>query len=89
MINENLLDIIESQQKEIDALKKALEQPQPRLFLDLSNSHGNHPVEQPAWHGLTDDEINEVCLNLFDTQAMQGNIEFAKAIEQALKEKNT
>jgi len=25
-----------------------LEQPQPRLFLDLSNSHGNHPVEQPA-----------------------------------------
>jgi hypothetical protein len=27
MINENLLDIIESQQKEIDALKKALEKP--------------------------------------------------------------
>ena len=40
------------------------------------------------WQGLTDDEINEVCLDLFDTQAMQGDIEFARAIEQALKEKN-
>ena len=30
----------------INACKEALEQPQPRLFLDLSNSHGNHPVEQ-------------------------------------------
>jgi hypothetical protein len=32
----------------LEACKEALEQPQPRLFLDLSNSHGNHPVEQPA-----------------------------------------
>jgi len=34
--------------KALEACKEALEQPQPRLFLDLSNSHGNHPVEQPA-----------------------------------------
>jgi len=32
----------------INACEEALEQPQPRLFLDLSNSNGNHPVEQPA-----------------------------------------
>ena len=32
----------------LEACKEALEQPQPRLFLDLSNSHGNHPVEQPT-----------------------------------------
>ena len=24
------------------------EQPEPRMFLDLSNSNGNHPIEQPA-----------------------------------------
>ena len=29
------------------ACKEALAQPQPKLFLDLSNSNGNHPV-QPA-----------------------------------------
>ena len=32
----------------IQACKEALEQPEPRMFLDLSNSNGNHPVEQPA-----------------------------------------
>jgi hypothetical protein len=38
--------------KELDkvtnACREALEQPAPRMFLDLSNSNGNHPVEQPA-----------------------------------------
>lgn len=32
----------------IQACEQALEQPQPRMFLDLSNSNGNHPIEQPA-----------------------------------------
>lgn len=30
----------------LEACKKALAQPQPKLFLDLSNSNGNHPVQQ-------------------------------------------
>ena len=30
----------------VDACKEALAQPQPKLFLDLSNSNGNHPVQQ-------------------------------------------
>ena len=42
-----------------------------------------------AWQGLTDDEINEVCLELFETPAVQGDLEFCYAIEAKLKEKNT
>ena len=45
--------------------EEALEQPEPRMFLDLSNSNGNHPVEQPAqepfgyWHvGETEEECD-------------------------------
>jgi hypothetical protein len=71
----------------LNACKEALEQPQPRLFLDLSNSHGNHPVNK-EWQGLTDDEINELVM---DTNAdIYGCSidEFVSAIEQALKEKN-
>jgi predicted phage-related endonuclease len=30
------------------ACKEALKQQEPRMFLDLSNSNGNHPVAQPA-----------------------------------------
>ena len=33
----------------IQVCEEALEQPEPRMFLDLSNSNGNHPVEQPAY----------------------------------------
>ena len=40
------------------------------------------------WQGLTDDEINEVCLELFETPAVQGDLEFCYAIEAKLKEKN-
>ena len=123
--------------KALNACKEALEQPQPRLFLDLSNSNGNHPVEQPAqepfmftvnamqkiiddWTkydfidyvqitvdvnialakaqeaskeakqefiGLTDDEI----LQMKDDWGIDIDHwnDFACAIEQALKEKNT
>jgi hypothetical protein len=66
--------------KALEACKEALEQPQPRLFLDLSNSHGNHPVNK-EWQGLTDDEISQLFVG-------HTAIDFARAIEQALKEKN-
>jgi hypothetical protein len=45
-------------------------------------------LEQPAWQGLTDDEINELVM---DTNAdIYGCSidEFVSAIEQALKQKN-
>ena len=35
-----------SEFRALQACKEALAQPQPRLFLDLSNSNGNHPVQQ-------------------------------------------
>lgn len=77
-------------QNRINACKEALEQPQPRLFLDLSNSHGNHPVEQPAWQGLTDDEIDEITDELNISLILSCDIiDFVMAIEQALKQKNT
>jgi hypothetical protein len=80
-------------------------QPQPKLFLDLTNSNGNHPVQQehihncpncnslftkeiystpaPSWQGLSDDEIGWLLAE------GNGNYwDFARAIEQALKEKN-
>ena len=74
----------------INACEEALEQPQPRLFLDLSNSNGNHPVEQPAWQGLTDDEIDEIYANTEPESKMDTYyMVLSRAIEQALKEKNT
>ena len=44
--------------------------------------------KKPSWQELSDDEINQACLDLFDTSAMQGDLDFARAIEQTLKEKN-
>jgi hypothetical protein len=73
--------------KTIMACKEALEQPEPRLFLDLSHSHGNHPVNK-EWQGLTDDEIDKVYYKTFDTWSSEVDVDYARAIEQALKEKN-
>ena len=42
----------------------------------------------PSWQGLSDDDINQTCLDLFDTSAMQGDLDFAYSIEARLKEKN-
>jgi len=48
-----------------------------------------HPPQR-TWHGLTDEEIDLVCVGLWSggwrKKAMQ---DFAKAIEAKLKEKNT
>jgi hypothetical protein len=42
------------------------------------------------WVGLTDDEVFELAdTNLYDGGKNYGVLAFAKAIEQALKEKNT
>ena len=37
----------------INACEEALAQPQPKLFLDLSNSNGNHPVQQEPFGYFT------------------------------------
>jgi hypothetical protein len=41
-------------------------------------------LEQPAWQGLTDDEIGQIIVNSKSLLA----IDFYRAIEQTLKEKN-
>ena len=63
---ESGVDIVatwDGKQEKCDIVIKPIAQPQPRMFLDLSNSNGNHPVEQPAqepfgyWHvGETEEE---------------------------------
>ena len=44
-----------------------------------------HPHQ---WQGLTDDEIQNIMWPKFGCDASEEDIEFARAIEQALKEKN-
>ena len=57
----------------------------PQCFKSSAEPLYTHPHQ---WQGLTDDEINQVCLELFETPAMQGDLEFGYAIEQALRIKN-
>jgi hypothetical protein len=59
-------------QEEIDELRQAIEQAETR-----------------EWVGLTDDDVFELAdTNLYDGGKNYGVLAFAKAIEQALKEKN-
>ena len=44
-----------------------------------------HPQQ---WQGLTDDEIDKIYYKTFDTWSSEVDIDFAHAIEQALKDKN-
>jgi hypothetical protein len=47
-------------------------------------------LEQPAWQGLTNDKIREIGENCLEKNNGLFNwIDFARAIEQALKDKNT
>ena len=50
--------------------------------------HLTSPPASKPWQGLTDAEINSVCYKR-DWTAPWTNTTFARAIEQALKEKNT
>jgi hypothetical protein len=48
-------------------------------------------LEQPAWQGLTDDEIHNIADYSFPfpSEMFDEIFAFARAIEQALKDKNT
>jgi hypothetical protein len=47
-------------------------------------------LEQPAWQGLTDDEIEAIDdVTLGDYYSKKDAMEFARAIEAKLKDKNT
>lgn len=48
-------------------------------------------LEQPAWQGLTDDEIDSAWSGItkYGISGVDFTVRFARAIEQALKEKNS
>jgi hypothetical protein len=74
-------------------LREALEQP---TVAELNNEYLRDTnvigLEQPAWQGLTDDEVNEIVQKVSDDMyPWKGNMltgKIIRAIEQALKEKN-
>jgi len=88
----------------ITACKEALEQPaqapvawmhrhagEITEFNDFQSCQYCEPLytHPHQWQELTDDEIDKVYYKTFDTWSSEVDIEFARAIEQALKEKNT
>jgi hypothetical protein len=90
--------------KTIKACKEALETPEcnphpkaPHGFCrNASHSAGRYVCEcegwQLEWQGLSDDEIIEKCAPIWgaiiNTRDREETVDFARAIEKALKEKN-
>ena len=85
-----------------DAFKQALEQPEqePDYWLGYRlQAHDEKPFEgatplythpAPSWQGLSDDEILIICAKMAaKLPNKEIDLIFARAIEQALKEKNT
>ena len=74
--------------KAIQACKEALEQPEPRMFLDLSNSNGNHPIEQPAFdyntafsHGYEAHRVEQKLEQpAYETESWKNNMKEAEKI---------
>jgi hypothetical protein len=56
-------------------------------FFDRGKWIAKWADNQPVWQGLSDDEITALRLKTFD--AVATNYEVYRAIEQALKDKNT
>jgi hypothetical protein len=82
-----LKDIADNGSKAFNACKEALEQPiytQEIMQQFIDNAILTSNLPKRTWQGLTNDEIRH-CLYEFNTQDF---IQFARAIEQALKEKN-
>jgi hypothetical protein len=63
-----------------------LEQPAQEPVALIKHENGNYSPKH-QWQGLTDDEIQSIRIKTFD--AVATNYEAYRAIEQALKEKNT
>lgn len=57
-----------------------------RYFNKIKKAY-THPA--PSWQGLSDDERDKIYFKTFDMWSSQVDIDYAEAIERALKEKNT
>ena len=60
--------------------------------LEIANCDLKQPAQEPVWQGLTEKEILIICAKIENIEPQyitKKEIQFARAIEQALKEKNT
>jgi len=46
-------------------------------------------LEQSSWKKLQDDEIQRITWKIWGADALEPELDYARAIEQALKDKNT
>ena len=72
---------------------EALEQSAQKPVALIRHENGNFSPA-PSWQGLSDDEMNKIADKCYTLQTSVSDyefneFEFARAIEQALKEKNT
>ena len=83
------IDGLEIHQKDIlDACKEALEQPTNMVTIPLDKLEDMQRRLKPKeWQGLSDDEIVTKWIEHFVGNTFKG-IEFARAVEDKLKEKN-
>lgn len=93
-----------SAKQSIQACKEALEQPaqEPVAWMPrVGQIEGIHKMTDgiplythpaPSWQGLSDEEIIEKCAPIWgaiiNTRDREETVDFARAIEKALKEKN-
>ncbi len=74
------------------ACKEALaeaEKQEPVAWLSTESKANEIIKTHPAtWQSLSDDEINEIWVKSFGSSEIVHNLDFARAIEKALKEKN-
>jgi DNA-directed RNA polymerase subunit RPC12/RpoP len=93
MAIEALEDSLTRQDVAINACKEALEQPAQEPVNNCPNcgswfTKEIHSIPKPLWQELTDDEIMHIARESYMSRD-GGDIKFARAIEQALKDKNT
>ena len=83
--------------EEIQACKEALEQPaqepvkqKVKVLYEKNRIQTCEILPAPAWQGLSDDEVNDLHHKwIMNNGNKDTQYDFARAIEQALKEKNT
>ncbi len=71
-----------------EALKAALEQPEQEPVAWFNGKPVYSAPPRREWRGLTEEEIRPLSTNCYDGTLTDPLILFARAVEQALKEKN-
>ena len=85
MVDDGSGNMIFRKEQAITAIKEALAQPTPAEYAIGYAEGFEDACKKPTWVGLTDEERKEIWWSC----EQQTPTTFVKAIEQALKEKNT